>query len=118
MKFKNQTFVSEFLLLGLTDDPELQSLIFSLFLFIYLVTILGNLFISSDSHLHSPMYIFLSNLPLIDIFISTSMIPKMLMNMQAQDQRISYTGCFSQICFVLVFGCLESCLLVVIPYDN
>ncbi|XP_003468252.2 olfactory receptor 7G1-like [Cavia porcellus] len=122
MKFKNQTFVSEFLLLGLTDDPELQPLIFSLFLVIYLVTILGNLLIilaiSSDSHLNTPMYFFLFNLSLTDICISTSTIPKMLVNIQMQDQRISYTGCFSQLCFVLVFGCLENCLLVVMAYDR
>ncbi|KFO30502.1 Olfactory receptor 7G3 [Fukomys damarensis] len=122
MKFKNQTSVSEFLLVGLTDDPELQPLIFNLFLFIYLVTILGNLLIilaiSSDSHLHTPMYFFLSNLSLTDICISTSTIPKMLVNIQTEDQRISYTGCFSQICFVLVFGCLENCLLLVMAYDR
>ncbi|EHB08262.1 Olfactory receptor 7G1 [Heterocephalus glaber] len=122
MKFKNQTSVSEFLLLGLTDDPELQPLIFNLFLVIYLVTILGNLLIilaiSSDSHLHIPMYFFLSNLSFTDICISTSAIPKMLVNIQTQDQRISYTGCFSQLCFVLVFGCLENFLLVVMAYDR
>ncbi|XP_013364580.1 PREDICTED: olfactory receptor 7G2-like [Chinchilla lanigera] len=122
MQFKNQTSVSEFLLLGLTEDPQLQPLIFSLFLVIYLVTILGNLLIilivSCDSHLHTPMYFFLSTLSLTDICISTSTIPKMLVNMQAQDQRISYTGCFSQLCFVLVFGCLENCLLLVMAYDR
>ncbi|EHB01809.1 Olfactory receptor 7G1 [Heterocephalus glaber] len=66
MKLTNQTAVSEFLLLGLTDDPELHPLIFSLFLSMYLVTILGNLLItlaiSSDSHLDTPMYFFLSSL--------------------------------------------------------
>ncbi|XP_021107755.1 olfactory receptor 7G1-like [Heterocephalus glaber] len=122
IKFKNQTSVSEFLLLGLTDDPELQPLIFNLFLIIYLVTILGNLLIilaiSSDSHLHTPMYFFLSNLSFTDICISTTTIPKMLVNIHTQDQRISYTGCFSQLCFALIFGCLENCLLVVMAYDR
>ncbi|EHB08266.1 Olfactory receptor 7G1 [Heterocephalus glaber] len=117
----NQT-ASEFLLLGLTDDPELQPLIFSLFLFMYLVTILGNLLIilaiSSDSHLHTPMYFFLSNLSFTDICISTTTIPKMLVNMQTQNHSISYTGCFSQICFVLIFGGLENCLLAVMAYDR
>ncbi|KFO35175.1 Olfactory receptor 7G1 [Fukomys damarensis] len=122
MKFQNQTLVTEFLLLGLTDDPEMQPLIFNLFLLIYLLTIGGNLLIilaiSLDSHLHTPMYFFLSNLSFTDICLSTTTIPKMLVNIHTQDQRISYTGCFSQLCFALVFGCLENCLLVVMAYDR
>ncbi|XP_013360543.1 PREDICTED: olfactory receptor 7G2-like [Chinchilla lanigera] len=117
----NQTAVLEFFLLGLTDDPELQALIFSLFLAMYLVTILGNLLIiltiSSDSHLHTPMYFFLSNLSFTDICISTTTIPKMLVSIQTHDHSISYTGCLSQICFVLTFGALENCLLAVMAYD-
>ncbi|XP_005406173.1 PREDICTED: olfactory receptor 7G2-like [Chinchilla lanigera] len=118
----NKTVASEFLLLGLTDDPELQPLIFSLFLSMYLVTILGNLLIilvvSSDSHLHTPMYFFLSNLSFTDICTSTTTIPKVLVNIQTQDHSITYTGCLSQICFVLIFGGLESCLLAVMAYDR
>ncbi|MBZ3888762.1 Olfactory receptor 7G2 [Sciurus carolinensis] len=97
----NQTAVSEFLLLGLTDDPALQSLIFSIFLSMYLITILGNLLIilavSFDSHLHTPMYFFLSNLSLNDICLITSTVPKMLVNILRQDQSITYTGCLSQV---------------------
>ncbi|KAM6167033.1 olfactory receptor 7G2-like [Erethizon dorsatum] len=122
MEAKNQTAVSEFLLLGLTDDPELQPLIFSLILSMYLVTVLGNLLIilaiSSDSHLHTPMYFFLSNLSLSDICLSTTTVPKMLVNIQTRDQRISYTGCLAQMGFVLVFGGLENCLLAVMAYDR
>ncbi|CAO2636024.1 Olfactory receptor 7G2 [Lemmus lemmus] len=95
MEPKNLTFVSQFLLLGFTDDPELQSLIFSLFLFIYLVTILGNLLIilviSFESHLHTPMYFFLANLSFNDICCSTVTVIKMLVNIQANDQSITYT---------------------------
>ncbi|XP_027810687.2 olfactory receptor 7G2-like [Marmota flaviventris] len=122
MKFRNQTDVSEFLLLGLTDDPALQPLIFSLFLSMYLVTILGNLLIilaiSSDSHLHTPMYFFLSNLSCTDICLSTTTVPKMLVNIQARDQSISYTGCLSQVCFVLIFTVLENFLLAVMAFDR
>ncbi|XP_004633092.1 olfactory receptor 7G2-like [Octodon degus] len=122
MESQNQTDVLEFFLLGLTDDRELQPLIFSLFLAMYLVTILGNLLIilavSSDAHLHTPMYFFLSNLSLTDICISTTTIPKMLVNIQTQDHSITYTGCLSQICFVLNFGALENCLLAVMAYDR
>ncbi|MBZ3889414.1 Olfactory receptor 7G1 [Sciurus carolinensis] len=122
MELINQTAVSEFLLLGLTDDPALQPLIFILFLSMYLVTILGNkliiLAVKSDPHLHTPMYFFLSNLSFTDICISTTTIPKMLVNIQAHSQSISYTSCISQVCFVLIFGGLESCLLAVMAYDR
>ncbi|XP_014684968.3 olfactory receptor 7G1-like [Equus asinus] len=119
---RNHTDAPEFLLLGLTDDPELQSLIFSLFLSMYLVTILGNLLItwavSSDSHLHTPMYFFLSNLSFTDICISTTTIPKMLANIKAQNQSITYIGCLIQICFFLVSAGFENFLLAVMAYDH
>uniref|UniRef100_A0A8C9AGB0 Olfactory receptor n=1 Tax=Prolemur simus TaxID=1328070 RepID=A0A8C9AGB0_PROSS len=122
MEPRNLTAVSEFFLLGLTEDPELQPLFFSLFLSMYLVTVLGNLLIvlavSSDSHLHTPMYLFLSNLSLADIGLSTTTIPKMLVNIQAQDQSITYVGCITQVCFVLVFAGLENCLLGAMAYDR
>ncbi|KAM6167034.1 LOW QUALITY PROTEIN: olfactory receptor 7G2-like [Erethizon dorsatum] len=122
MEARNQTAVSEFLLLGLTDDPEQQPLIFILFLSMYLVTLLGNLLIilavGSDSHLHTPMYFFLSNLSLNDICLSTTTVPKMLVNICTWDQRISYTGCLAQMGFVLFFGVLENCLLAVMAYDR
>jgi olfactory receptor len=122
MEAKNQTAISEFLLLGLSDDPELQPLIFSIFLSIYLVTILGNLIIiltiSYYSHLHTPMYFFLANLSGNDICFTTSTIPKMLVNIQKQDQNISYIGCISQVCFVSVFVGMENCILAVMAYDR
>ena len=119
---RNKTGVSEFLLMEVTKDLELQPLHFILFLFIYLVTILGNLLIImaviSDSHLHTPMYFFLSNLSVNDICLSTTTIPKMLVNIQTQNQSITYTGCLTQLCFVLVFASLESFLLAVMAYDR
>ncbi|XP_007647893.1 olfactory receptor 7G2-like [Cricetulus griseus] len=124
MKFRNHSnsVISEFLLLGLTDDPQLQSLIFSLFLCIFLVTVLGNLLIilavSSDKHLHTPMYFFLSTLSINDICLSTNTIPKMLMNLITQNQSITYTACLTQVWFVLVFTGLENCLLAVMAYDR
>ncbi|XP_077885712.1 olfactory receptor 7G2-like [Ictidomys tridecemlineatus] len=122
MEPRNHTAVSEFLLLGLTDDPALQPLIFSLFLSMYLVTILGNLLIilavSSDSRLHTPMYFFLCSLSINDISLSTTIIPKMLVNILREDQSISYMGCLSQVCFVIVFVGMENCLLAVMAYDR
>ncbi|XP_062966068.1 olfactory receptor 7G2-like [Cynocephalus volans] len=122
MEPRNQTGVSEFFLQGLTEDPELQPLLCSLFLSIYLVTILGNLLIIlaviSDTHLHTPMYFFLSHLSLADICLSTTTIPKMLLNIQTQNQSITYTGCLTQVCFVLVFAVLENFLLAAMAYDR
>ncbi|XP_041513149.1 olfactory receptor 7G2-like [Microtus oregoni] len=122
MESTNHTATIEFLLLGLSDDPELQPILFGLFLFMYLVTFLGNLLItltiSSDFHLHTPMYVLLSHLSLADICISSATVPKMLWNIQTQDQRISYTGCLTQACFVLIFAGLENCLLAAMAYDR
>uniref|UniRef100_A0A8C6A5X0 Olfactory receptor n=1 Tax=Marmota marmota marmota TaxID=9994 RepID=A0A8C6A5X0_MARMA len=123
MEARNHTAVSEFLLLGLTDDPALQPLLFSLlFLSMYLVTILGNLLIilsvSSDPHLHTPMYFFLSNLSLADICISTTTIPQMLVNIQIKRKTISYAGCLTQVCFVLIFAGSENFLLAAMAYDR
>ncbi|XP_032706868.1 olfactory receptor 7G1-like [Lontra canadensis] len=122
MEPRNDTHVSNFLLMRVTEDPELQFPLFVLFLSMYLVTILGNLLIilavSSDSHLHTPMYFFLSNLSINDICLSTTTIPKMLVNIQAQNQSITYAACLTQICFILVFASLESSLLAVMAYDR
>ncbi|XP_049988454.1 olfactory receptor 7G2-like [Alexandromys fortis] len=122
MKSVNQTVVSGFILLGLTDDKELQLIIFSVFLFMYLVTVLGNLMIilatSSESHLHTPMYFFLSGLSFNDIFLVTCTIPKMLVNIQTQDHNITYIGCLTQVCFVLMSVGMENCLLAAMAYDR
>ena len=118
----NLTSVSEFFLLGLSDDPELQPLLCILFLSMYLVTVLGNLLIilavTSDPHLHTPMYFFLSNLSLADIsFISTT-VPKMIVDIQTHSSVISYGGCLTQMSISSLFGCMESMLLSVMAYDR
>uniref|UniRef100_A0A8D1KS23 Olfactory receptor n=1 Tax=Sus scrofa TaxID=9823 RepID=A0A8D1KS23_PIG len=118
----NDTQISAFILLGFSEDPQLLPLIFGLFLSMYLITVLGNLFIilavSSDSHLHTPMYFFLSNLSFVDIcFISTT-IPKMLVNIQIQSQVISYEGCMTQMYFFLLFIQLDIFFLTVMSYDR
>uniref|UniRef100_A0A8C7B740 Olfactory receptor n=1 Tax=Neovison vison TaxID=452646 RepID=A0A8C7B740_NEOVI len=122
MGLRNKTGVSEFFLMEVTEDPELKPFLFILFLSIYLVTILGNLLIILavilDSHLHTPMYFFLSNLSFTDICLSTTTVPKMLVNIRAQNQSITYAGCLTQIYFVLVFASLESFLLAVMAYDR
>ena len=122
MEPRNHTDVSEFHLMRLTEDPELKTIFFNLFLSMYLVTVLGNLLIIlaviSDSHLHSPMYYFLSHLSFTDICLSTTMIPKILVNIQAQSQSITFTGCITQICFALTFVLWENFLLLVMAYDR
>ncbi|MBZ3872885.1 Olfactory receptor 7G1 [Sciurus carolinensis] len=122
MKSRNETAISEFLLLGLTEDPAQQSLIFSLFLSMYLVTVLGNLVIilaiSSGIHLHTAMYFFLCCLSFNNITYTTCTIPQMLVNIQTQDQTITYTGCLTQVSFVIIFAFMENFLLPIMAYDR
>ncbi|XP_010600869.2 putative gustatory receptor clone PTE03 [Loxodonta africana] len=122
MASENQTGVTSFFLQGLSEDSELQPLLFGLFLTLYFVTVLGNLLIilaiSSDSHLHTPMYFFLSKLSFTDICFGTTTVPKMLVNIQTQSKSISYTGCLTQVCFVLMFAGVENFLLAAMAYDR
>uniref|UniRef100_I3LAA8 Olfactory receptor n=1 Tax=Sus scrofa TaxID=9823 RepID=I3LAA8_PIG len=119
---QNLTSVSEFLLLGLSEDPELQPFLLGLFLSMYLVTMLGNLLIvlavTSDSHLHTPMYFFLSNLSLADMGFTSTTVPRMIVNIQTHSRVISYAGCLTQMSFFMLFGCLDSLLLTVMAYDR
>ncbi|XP_054980598.1 putative olfactory receptor 7A2 [Sorex araneus] len=114
--------MSEFLLLGLSQELEVQPLIYVIFLSMYLTTILGNLLIilaaSSDSRLHTPMYFFLCNLSLVDICFTSTIVPKMLQNILLQRKDISYEGCIAQIFFSNLFGSLDDFLLTVMAYDR
>ncbi|KAB0386137.1 hypothetical protein FD755_001093 [Muntiacus reevesi] len=118
----NNTQIPEFLLLGLSEGPELQSLIFGLFLSMYLITVFGNLLIilavSVECHLHTPMYFFLSNLSFVDICFTSTTIPKMLQNIQTQRKVITYEGCIVQVYFYLLFAGLDNFLLTVMAYDR
>ncbi|MBZ3871832.1 Olfactory receptor 7A10 [Sciurus carolinensis] len=122
MKPMNETEISEFLLLVFAEDTELQPLIFALFLSMYLVTVLGNLLIIlatiSDSHLHTPMYFFLSNLSFVDICFTSTTVPKMLVNIQTQSKVITYAGCTTQIHFFVLLIELDILLLIVMAYDR
>ncbi|XP_035877410.1 olfactory receptor 1J4-like [Phyllostomus discolor] len=122
MRPENQSSVSEFLLLGLPIRPGEQGVFFTLFLGMYLTTVLGNLLIilliRLDSRLHTPMYFFLSHLALTDVSFSSVTVPKMLMNMQTQQQSIPYVGCISQLYFFILFGSVDNFLLAVMAYDR
>ncbi|XP_039724588.1 olfactory receptor 7A10 [Pteropus medius] len=88
----------------------------------YLITVFGNLLIilavSSDSHLHTPMYFFLCNLSLVDICSTTTTIPKMLVNIQTRSKVITYKGCIAQIYFLILFAGFDVFLLTVMAYDR
>ncbi|XP_012378166.3 olfactory receptor 1J21-like [Dasypus novemcinctus] len=122
MRKDNQSGVSEFLLLGLPVRPEDQNMFFTLFMGMYLTTVLGNLLIilliMLDSRLHTPMYFFLSHLALTDVSFSSVTAPKLLVNMLMQNQSISYAGCITQVYFFLFFGDLDSFLLTSMAYDR
>ncbi|MBZ3891338.1 Olfactory receptor 7A10 [Sciurus carolinensis] len=100
----------------------MQPLIFGLFLSIYLVTVLGNLLIIlaiiSDSHLHTPMYFFLSNLSFVDICFTSTTVPKRLVNIQTQSKAITYAGCITQIHFFVLLIELYILLFTVMAYDR
>ncbi|XP_004641583.1 olfactory receptor 1L8 [Octodon degus] len=123
MERVNQTSsVSEFILLGLSSRPEDQKPLFILFLIIYLITISGNLLIilaiRSDAQLQTPMYFFLSSLSFTDIFFTTTIVPKMLVNFLSERKVISYAGCLTQMYFIYALGNSDSCLLTVMAFDR
>ncbi|XP_051011727.1 olfactory receptor 7G2-like [Acomys russatus] len=122
MEGENKSVLVEFFLRGLTDDTEVQPFIFGLFLCAYLITIFGNLLImlaiKCDSHLHTPMYFFLCHLSVNDMYLVSIIVPKMLLNIQTQDQRITYAGCLSQGFFVAVCTLFECFLLGIMAYDR
>lgn len=122
MTGRNQTTILEFLLLGLPIKSEHQNLFYALFLAMYITTILGNLLIlvliCLDPHLHTPMYLFLSNLSFSDLCFSSVTMPKLLQNMQSQDLSIPYAGCLTQMYFFLFFADLGDFLLVAMAYDR
>lgn len=118
----NQTSsVSEFILLGLSSQPEDQKPLFILFLTMYLITIIGNLLIilaiHSDPQLQTPMYFFLSFLSFTDICFTTTVVPRMLVNFLSK-KTISYAGCLTQMYFIYALGNTDSCLLAVMAFDR
>ncbi|XP_025868731.2 olfactory receptor 5B3-like [Vulpes vulpes] len=118
----NRTEVTQFILLGLTNDPELQVPLFIMFTFIYLITLVGNLGITVlillDSRLHTPMYFFLSNLSLADFGYSTAVTPTVMAGLLRGDQVISYSACAAQMFVFAVFATVENYLLASMAYDR
>ncbi|XP_074043800.1 LOW QUALITY PROTEIN: olfactory receptor 8G50-like [Macrotis lagotis] len=118
----NHSAVTEFIIAGLTDRPELQVPLFLLFLGIYMITMIGNLgmiiLIVFSSHLHTPMYYFLSCLSFIDLCHSTVITPKMLVNFVSEKNIITYPECMTQLYFFLMFIISECHMLAVMAYDR
>ncbi|XP_003920137.1 olfactory receptor 8I2 [Saimiri boliviensis] len=118
----NFTEVTVFVLSGFATHTELQVSLFLMFLFIYLFTVLGNLglmmLIRIDSRLHTPMYFFLSHLAFIDIFYSSTVTPKALVNFQSNLRSISFVACFVQMYFFVGLVCSECFLLGSMAYDR
>ncbi|EDL25468.1 mCG142443 [Mus musculus] len=122
MGSENGSSVTEFILVGLTKDPDLQCPLFVLFLVMYVLTVLGNLslitLIVLNSHLPTPMYFFLFNLSLVDFWYSSVFTPKMLMSFISEKNIISYRGCMAQL-FFFSFFCISECyVLTVMAYDR
>lgn len=119
---KNHTSVNEFILLGLTDDPELNVLICLFLFFTYILSITGNLTIITltliDSHLKTPMYFFLRNFSFLEISFTTVCIPRFLVSIVTGDRTISYHSCMAQVFFFILLGATEFFLLTAMSYDR
>ncbi|XP_006147486.1 olfactory receptor 5AN1 [Tupaia chinensis] len=116
----NITEITYFILLGFSDFPRIIAVLFILFLGIYITTLTWNLglivLIRMDSHLHTPMYFFLSNLSFIDTCYVTSTVPKMLSNFFQEQQTITFVGCVVQYFVFSVMGLSEACLMTAMAY--
>ncbi|XP_049993349.1 olfactory receptor 5B12-like [Alexandromys fortis] len=119
---QNISEVMEFVLVGLTDVPELQVPLFVIFTFIYLFTLVGNLgmlvLILLDSRLHTPMYFFLSNLSFVDCVYASAVTPKVIEGFLTGDKIISYNACAAQMFFFAAFATIESFLLASMAFDR
>ncbi|EHB04974.1 Olfactory receptor 8K3 [Heterocephalus glaber] len=122
MEGPNLTVVTEFILLGITDCPELQAPLFLLFLIIYLTSLLGNLgmiiLTQVDPRLQTPMYFFLRHLALTDLGYSTAVGPKMLVNFLVDQNTISYYFCATQLAIFVLFITSEFFILSAMSYDR
>ena len=119
---KNQTSITIFILLGLTDDIRLKILLF-IFLFLsYTLSVSGNLNIITlsliDSHLKTPMYLFLQNFSLLEISFTTACVPRFLYSISSGDKSITYVACASQLLFIDLFAVTEFFLLAIMSYDR
>ncbi|XP_046510396.1 olfactory receptor 4F3/4F16/4F29-like [Equus quagga] len=118
----NCSVVSEFVLLGLTNSWEIQLLLFVFSSTFYVASMMGNslimLTVTSDPHLHSPMYFLLANLSFIDLGVSSVTSPKMIYDLFRKCKLISFSGCITQMFFIHVIGGVEMVLLISMAFDR
>ncbi|XP_006876152.1 PREDICTED: olfactory receptor 2H1-like [Chrysochloris asiatica] len=118
----NETVPDGFILLGFSDKPRLEITLFVFVSVFYMITLVGNITIillsHVDSHLHTPMYFFLTQLSFLDLCFTTSCIPQMLVNLWGPDKTISYLGCAAQLYIFLGLGAAECVLLLVMAFDR
>ncbi|XP_062992638.1 olfactory receptor 2G3-like [Elgaria multicarinata webbii] len=121
-EFQNQSYITEFMLLGFEEHQVLQIPLFLLFLLIYIVTMAGNiliiLLVVTDRHLHTPMYIFLGNLSCLEICCSSNILPRMLTSFLTGRKTISVNACFVQEYVFGALGAVECYLLSVMSFDR
>ncbi|XP_004682836.1 PREDICTED: olfactory receptor 5AL1-like [Condylura cristata] len=122
MAKSNHSAVSEFILLGLTDNPELQALLFGVFLIIYLSSVLGNIglivLIHISPQLQIPMYFFLGHLAFVDFSFTSSVTPNTLANFLCEVKSIAFHACAVQVCCFITFVVCEMYLLSIMAYDR
>ena len=122
MERANDSTFSGFILLGFSNQPQLETALFAVILIIYSLSCLGNgtimLLSTMDPHLHTPMYFFLSNLSFMDLCLTTCTVPQTLANFKGKDKTITYGGCVAQLFIALGLGGVECVLLSVMAYDR
>lgn len=122
MWINNQSSLHDFILLGFSDRPWLETPFFVIFLVAYIFSLFGNISIilvsCLDPQLDSPMYFFVSNLSFLDLCYTTSTVPEMLVNLRGAEKIISYGGCVAQLYIFLALGSTESILLAIMAFDR
>ncbi|KAM6215416.1 olfactory receptor 6C2-like [Rhynchocyon petersi] len=122
LELSNHTVFTTFILLGLTEDPQLQILIFTFLLITYMLSVIGNLTIIFltlvDTHLKTAMYVLLQNFSFLELSFTSTCIPRFLYSISTGDRTITYNACMSQMFFAYLFGVTEFFLLATMSYDR
>ncbi|XP_004697318.1 putative olfactory receptor 2W6 [Echinops telfairi] len=119
---RNDSSLQAFILVGFSDRPGLERILFAFILVFYILTLVGNtaiiLLSITDARLHTPMYFFLGNLSFLDLCFTTSIVPQLLWNLWGPEKTITYHGCVAQLYIYMILGSTECVLLAVMSYDR